>query len=78
MGLTSLEGTFYLYIYTHISLINCCLYTFVHRQVFYVDNIKYKKRDNSHFMLVDGMSTLMTENVKNCESMDFRARGLKW
>ncbi|RID62011.1 hypothetical protein BRARA_E01112 [Brassica rapa] len=42
------------------------------------DNIKYKKRNNSHFMLVDGMSTLLTESAKNCESMDFHAFGLKW
>ncbi|CDY60616.1 BnaAnng17000D [Brassica napus] len=51
---------------------------FVHLHVFYVDNIKYKKRNNSHFMLVDGMSTLLTESAKNCESMDFHAFGLKW
>ncbi|KAF3557884.1 hypothetical protein F2Q69_00011436 [Brassica cretica] len=42
------------------------------------DYIKYKKRNNSHFMLVDGMSTLMTENAKNCESMNFHAFGLRW
>ncbi|KAL0722192.1 hypothetical protein Bca4012_036791 [Brassica carinata] len=29
-------------------------------------------------MLVDGMSTLMTESVKICESLDFHAFGLKW
>ncbi|KAF3576206.1 hypothetical protein DY000_02029778, partial [Brassica cretica] len=29
-------------------------------------------------MLVDGMSTLMTENAKNCESMNFHAFGLRW
>ncbi|KAF8050002.1 hypothetical protein N665_2070s0010 [Sinapis alba] len=29
-------------------------------------------------MLVDGMSKLMTEKVKECESLDFHAFGLKW
>ncbi|KAF8046183.1 hypothetical protein N665_0529s0001 [Sinapis alba] len=44
------------------------------------DNIKdqAKKRNNAHFMLVDGMSKLMTEKVKECESLDFHAFGLKW
>ncbi|CAH8360688.1 unnamed protein product [Eruca vesicaria subsp. sativa] len=44
------------------------------------ETVKYlaKKRNNSHFMLVDGMSQLMTEKVKMCTSLDFHAFGLKW
>ncbi|KAF2601580.1 hypothetical protein F2Q70_00025237 [Brassica cretica] len=59
-------------------LVNDAIYIGVEFKFMSTHNIKYMKRNNSHFMLVDGMSTLMTENVKNCESMDFRACGLKW
>lgn len=51
---------------------------FVYLYVFYVDNIKYKKCNNSYFMLVDGMFMLLIESVKNCELMDFYVFGFKW
>ncbi|CAH8264534.1 unnamed protein product [Arabidopsis lyrata] len=39
---------------------------------------KLKERKNAHFMLVDGMSKLLTEKVKNCQSVDFQVSGIKW
>ncbi|CAA0374228.1 unnamed protein product [Arabidopsis thaliana] len=37
-----------------------------------------KERKNAHFMLVDGMSKLLTEKVNNFQSLDFQVSGLKW
>ncbi|KAJ0241897.1 MATH/TRAF domain-containing protein [Hirschfeldia incana] len=35
-------------------------------------------RRNSHFMMVDGMSKLMTRKVNQCWSSDFHIAGLQW
>ncbi|CAH2059706.1 unnamed protein product [Thlaspi arvense] len=37
-----------------------------------------KKRYNAHFMLIDGMTKVMTNQDKKCQSLDFHAAGLKW
>ncbi|CAA7049473.1 unnamed protein product [Microthlaspi erraticum] len=37
-----------------------------------------KKSSNAHFMLIDGMSKLMSEHFKRCDSLDFYASDLKW
>ncbi|KFK31103.1 hypothetical protein AALP_AA6G068400 [Arabis alpina] len=44
------------------------------------DMIKDEKNSHkdAHFMLVDGMSKLMTEDIKSCQSSDFHVFGLKW
>ncbi|EFH57509.1 hypothetical protein ARALYDRAFT_902353 [Arabidopsis lyrata subsp. lyrata] len=39
---------------------------------------KLKERKNAHFMLVDGMSKLLTQKVNNCQSLDFQVSGIKW
>ncbi|CAN6834355.1 unnamed protein product [Brassica oleracea] len=33
---------------------------------------------NAHFMLIEGMSKLLTRKVKRCKSLDFHVSGLKW
>uniref|UniRef100_A0A1J3IW20 MATH domain and coiled-coil domain-containing protein n=1 Tax=Noccaea caerulescens TaxID=107243 RepID=A0A1J3IW20_NOCCA len=37
-----------------------------------------KNSSNAHFMLIDGMSKLMSENFKSCHSLEFYASDLKW
>ncbi|KAG7568564.1 MATH/TRAF domain [Arabidopsis thaliana x Arabidopsis arenosa] len=39
---------------------------------------KLKERKNAHFMLVDGMSKLLTQKVKYCQSLDFQVSGIRW
>ncbi|VVB07355.1 unnamed protein product [Arabis nemorensis] len=39
---------------------------------------KISGNKNAHFMLVDGMSKLMTEEIKSCQSSDFYVSGIKW
>jgi len=65
----------------HTSLNSFMLFIFTHRHIYFKpDTIKEKLKDrkNAHFMLVDGMSKLLTEKVKNCQSLDFQVSGVKW
>lgn len=75
MGLTSVEGSFYLYTHAFISLVQWSVFV-----VFHIDIIKaqLKDRKNGHVMLVDGMSKLTTYKVKTCQSTVFQVSGHKW